>query len=224
MTIKITILAFVFLSLLMGSLNTVSDRSYHPEFTSNSSGLGFGIAYAYPPGVGILSSSKNCVSCHKNNGPWRDDNNLIVDIIDKETQRSLRQPDGSFLISTRRYEAKTVYTIIGSRKKQDLAQPDKNSWLYIDTTTLGKNTLSKFAPGWEVNLPLSCRITGDEVKGYENSTLTSLPMTLRPLTDAHDGPLMLQVLLSKGDAAKQNTSSMLASYFERTVHLRIDEE
>jgi len=39
-------------------------------------------AFAYPPAVGILAKSKNCLACHVNNGPWKDDKSTIIDIID----------------------------------------------------------------------------------------------------------------------------------------------
>ena len=70
-------------------------------------------AMAYPPAVGLVGKAKNCLSCHANNGPWLDDKRLIIDIIDKETQKSLKQSDGGFLITVKRGEIKTVLTVIG---------------------------------------------------------------------------------------------------------------
>jgi len=223
MKIKILLLTLgLFVISVVGTI-LAPDPGYHTEFHPKLASLGISQAEAYPPGVGILTKSRNCVSCHQNNGPWKDDDNTIIDIIDKDTRQSLKQPDGSFLIVTERYKAKTVYTILGSKNQQGIPRPEKNGWIYIDTTTINKNTLSKFAPGWEVDLPLSCRIAGDKVDGFEDATLTSLPMTIRPLTDARDSRLMLQGMLSRGKAEKQNTGQMLASYFERTVYLKIKE-
>ena len=55
-----------------------TENFYHHGFSEkqNSSGM----AYAYPPAVGILSNSKNCMGCHSNNGPWKEDNKLIINI------------------------------------------------------------------------------------------------------------------------------------------------
>ncbi len=61
-------------------------------------------AAAYPPAVGIIGKAKNCLACHVNNGPWMDDGAIIIDVVDKETKRSLKQPDGSFLIQAKRGE------------------------------------------------------------------------------------------------------------------------
>ena len=38
--------------------------------------------FAYPPAVGIIGKSKNCLACHVNNGPWRDEGSTIIDILD----------------------------------------------------------------------------------------------------------------------------------------------
>jgi len=47
--------------------------------------------FSYPPSVGILGNAKSCMSCHVNNGPWSDEDKTIIDILDKETMKSLRQ-------------------------------------------------------------------------------------------------------------------------------------
>ena len=99
--------------------------------------FGISAAYAYPPAVGILSNSKNCMSCHTNNGPWKDENKFIIDILDKETKKSFKQPDGSFLIEAKRWEQKTVLTVIGKKKDKSVAEPYRNAWLYIDPATIG---------------------------------------------------------------------------------------
>ncbi len=179
-------------------------------------------ASAYPPGVGILGKAKNCLDCHLNNGPWKDDANTIIDILDRETKKSFKQPDGSFLIEVRRGEIKTVLTVIG-RKKEDTAEaPYRNAWLYVDPKTIESTSLSKFAPGWEVNLPMSCRIVGDPLEGYEGAKITALPMSIRPSDAAQDAELTLQVMLTKGESVKgQPKEGMIGSYFERKVKLRV---
>ncbi|MFQ5870247.1 MAG: hypothetical protein ACE5JC_10135, partial [Candidatus Zixiibacteriota bacterium] len=68
---------------------------------------------AYPPAVGILGKSQNCLSCHVNNGKWVDGGDLIIDVIERDTRSSLRQRDGSFLLTARRGQAVTVLTVIG---------------------------------------------------------------------------------------------------------------
>ncbi len=191
---------------------------YHPEFNKNKST--FGAAYAYPPAVGILSNSKNCISCHANNGPWKDDSKIIIDILDRETKKSFKQPDGSFLIETKRGEQKTVLTVIGRKKDNSIAAPYRNAWLYIDPATIGTNSLSKFPPGWDVNLSISCRLVGDNLPGYEDADITSLPMTIQPLSNAEDAEIQLQVMLTKGESVKGNAQEgMLGNYFEKKVKL-----
>jgi hypothetical protein len=197
-----------------------TENFYHPEFRKkqNSSGM----AYAYPPAVGILTNSKNCLSCHTNNGQWNDDEKTIIDILDKDTKKSFKQPDGTFLIETKRWEQKTVLTVIGRKKDNAIPVPYRNAWLYIDPTTIGTNSLSKFAPGWDVNLPISCRLVGDKLPGYENADITSLPMTIQPLSNAKDAEMQLQVMLTKGESMKGNAQEgMSGNYFERKVILRV---
>lgn len=197
-----------------------TENLYHPEFLKkqNSSGM----AYAYPPAVGILTNSKNCLSCHTNNGQWNDDEKTIIDILDKDTKKSFKQPDGTFLIETKRWEQKTVLTVIGRKKDNAIPVPYRNAWLYIDPTTIGTNSLSKFAPGWDVNLPISCRLVGDKLPGYENADITSLPMTIQPLSNAKDAEMQLQVMLTKGESMKGNAQEgMSGNYFERKVILRV---
>ncbi len=212
-----TFIAFagIMLSIFLAQL-TLNDHFYHPEFNQNS----YGVAYAYPPAVGILSNSKNCVSCHVNNGPWNDDDKTIIDILDKDTKESLKQPDGSFMIEAKRGEQRTVLTVIGRKKDNSIAAPYRNAWLYIDPSTIGTATLSKFAPGWDVNLPMSCRIVGDKLPGYDDADITSLPMTVQPLDDAKNTELQLQVMLTKGESVKGNAQEgMLGNYFEKKVRL-----
>lgn len=180
-------------------------------------------AYAYPPAVGILGTAKNCLACHVDNGPWKDDARTIVDILEQESKHSLRQPDGNFLIEAKRGQARTVLTVIGRTSGDELA-PHRNAWLYVDPKTIGTKTLSKFAPGWDVNLPMSCRIAGDALPGREGAKLTVLPMTIRPTDAAQDAKVVLQVMLTEGESIKGNPrEGMIGNYFERQVLLRVVE-
>ncbi|MBI3920870.1 MAG: hypothetical protein HY318_05570 [Armatimonadetes bacterium] len=179
-------------------------------------------ARAYPPAVGITGSAPNCLTCHANNGPWTDEAKVIIDVVDKERGNSLKQADGSFLIEAKRNETKTVMTVIGWPKKDAAPAPYRNAWLFVDPTTLKKSSLSKFAPGWEVNLPMSCRRVGDAAKGFEKANVTALPLAVRPTDAARDAELDLQVMLTKGESVKGNAKEgMLGNYFVRTVRLRV---
>jgi hypothetical protein len=194
--------------------------NYHPEFTETSlSGSLITTANAYPPAVGILGNAKNCMSCHVSNGPWNE-NQTIIDIIDKSTGKSLRDAEGNFSIEVPRYEAKTLVTIIGREKGDGQHAPYRNAWLFIDPTTIGSNSLSKFAPGWETNLPMSCRIVGDKIEGYDGASITALPMTIRATDAARAAELQLQVMLTKGESIKGKAAEgIVGNYFERKVKL-----
>ncbi|MFZ6010365.1 MAG: hypothetical protein ACOYXT_08440 [Bacteroidota bacterium] len=200
----------------------LDNDNYHAEFRTPSPSPGLTTAHAYPPAVGILSGSKNCMSCHVNNGPWNDDGKLIVDILDADTKRSVKQPDGSFVIETERWEQKKLLTVIGWLKEKTAPPPARNAWLYIDPSTIGTSSLSKFAPNWDVNLPLSCRLVGDQLPGYENANITSLPMIIQPMSNAQHAELQLQIMLTKGESAKGNAKEgMTSNYFERKVFLKV---
>ena len=182
----------------------------------------FSVVGAYLLGVGILGKAKNCLTCHVSNGPWKDDGSTIIEIIDKETNQSLKQPDGSFLIQTKRGEMKTVLTVIGSSGKAEI--PYRNAWLYIDPRTIESQSLSKFAPGWDVNLPMACRVVGDKWESQPEAKVTVLPMTVRPSDAALDAELILQVMLTKGESVKGKANEgMTGSYFERKVTLKVIE-
>ncbi|MBA4056094.1 MAG: hypothetical protein C0490_15370 [Marivirga sp.] len=219
---KIVVLLIIVYAIVILNSLTTPEQVYHPEFeeAKTSGSIGVSTANAYPPAVGILSNSKNCVACHSSNGPWRDNDSTIIDIIDKTTGKSYKQPDGNFVIEAERNEVKTVLTVIG-RAKGDLAEsPYRNAWIYVDPTTIGTNSLSKFAPGWETNLQLSCRIVGDKIEFFEGAKVTSLPMTIRPTDAARNAELQLQVMLTKGESVKGNPKEgMKGNYFERKVKL-----
>jgi hypothetical protein len=179
-------------------------------------------AYAYPPGVGILSKAKNCLACHANNGPWAAEEKTIIDIIEKDSKKSFRQPDGSFLVQVKRHESLTVRTVIGYKKNDANVAPYRNGWIYVDPTTIESSSLSKFAPGWDVSLQLSCRLVGDNLEGYEDCSLTVLPMTIRPLDAARNAQLILQGMLTRGESVKGKAKEgMVGNYFERKVMLRV---
>lgn len=177
---------------------------------------------AYPPAVGILGESKNCLVCHVNNGPWQDEEKTIIDILDKKTGRPLGQSDGSFLIEAKRGEVRTVLTVIGRRKGKSEETSYRNAWIYVNPERIKSHSLSKFAPGWDVNLPMACRVVGDSLEGFEDADITSLPMSLRPGDDAQDAELILQVMLTKGESVKGKAKEgMKGNYFERIVHLKV---
>lgn len=179
-------------------------------------------AYAYPPGVGILTKSKNCLSCHANNGPWSDEQRIIIDIVEMNSSNSFRQPDGTFLIQVKRNQPLTVRTVVGRKRTSQEPLPYRNAWIYVDPTTIESSSLSKFAPGWESNLQLACRIVGDPLEGYEDAVLTVLPMTIRPSDAARDAQVTLQVMLTRGEAVKgKGKEGMVGNYFERKVSLKV---
>jgi hypothetical protein len=182
----------------------------------------FHSAFSYPPAVGLLGNAKSCMSCHVNNGPWTDEENTIIDILDKETMKSLRQADGTFLLEVQRGKQKTVLTVIGRTKDDSEPSPYRNAWIYVDPARIGTNSLSKFAPGWGVNLQMSCRVVGDKLNGFEDAQITVLPMTVQPFDDANDSELQLQVMLTKGESVKGDAKSgMLGNYIEREVFLKV---
>lgn len=179
---------------------------------------------AYPPAVGILGDSRDCLACHLDNGPWKDDGTTIIDVVDKETGKSLRQDDGSFLITAKRGEVKTVLTILGSKRNEDRQAPYRNAWLYVDPSMIGASSLSSFAPGWNVNLPMACRIVGDKWDESLDADLTALPMSIRPTDAARDAEIVLQVMLTRGASVKGNAEEgLIGNYFERKIFLRITE-
>ncbi|MEE9555057.1 MAG: hypothetical protein V3W18_12240 [candidate division Zixibacteria bacterium] len=179
---------------------------------------------AYPPAVGILGKSPTCLSCHVDNGSWLDGPDLIIDIIDKKTGKSLKQPDGSFLLTSKRGTAVTITTVIGYRTSDKNLVPYRNAWLYTDPDRIESSSLSKLPPGWEANLPMACRIVGDKLESHPDAFLTALPMTIRPTDAASDGTVTLQVMLTAGESVKGNAKKgLIGNYFERTLYLKIIE-
>ncbi len=179
-------------------------------------------AVAYPPAVGIVGKSRSCTDCHANNGQWKDEAKTIIDIIDAKTRRSLRQPDGRFLLSVERGKTRKVITVIGRQAGDKKSPPTRNSWLYVDPTRIKTASLSKFAPGWDVNLPMSCRVVGDKVPEYPGAAVTAASMIVRPGDAAQDAELELQVMLTTGRSAKGNPDKWLkANYFVRKLQLNV---
>lgn len=179
-------------------------------------------ARAYPPAVGLVGKAKNCLSCHINNGLWEDDDSLIIDIIDKKSQKSLKLPDGSFLVEAKRGEIKTLLTVIGRKGEDSEEIPYRNAWLYVDPNTIETSSLTKFAPGWNVNLPMACRIVGDNLDIYKDSNITVLPMSIRPTDTAINANLTLQVMLTKGESVKgKPKEGMIGNYYKRIVKFKV---
>lgn len=178
-------------------------------------------ALGYPPAVGILGESRNCAACHESNGPWKDDAGLIIDLLDKGTGKSLKQADGTFLIAAKRNEPMTLLTVIGSRKASGAPPSHRNAWLYIDPQLIkDRAAMSKFGPGWEVNLPMSCRLVGDACEAYPDDPVTALPLTVRPGPEAKDAEIELQVMLTTGESVKGKAKEgLVSSYFERKVKI-----
>ena len=180
------------------------------------------LAAASPPAVGIIGNSRSCISCHANTGPWTAGPDLIVDLIDKETQQSLRQPDGSFLVTTKRGTAATAIAVIGYRGMTPEQSPHRNGWIFVDSTTIGTSSLSKFAPGWEISVPYGCKISGDSIAAYPGAAVTTAPISIRPTETAQDADVTFQTLMTSGEPVKGKPKSGLTSnYHARIVHLRI---
>ena len=179
-------------------------------------------AGAYPPAVGIGGKSRSCTVCHAETGPWQDEENTIVDILDGSTRSSLRQPDGRFLLKVARGEIRTVITVIGRAAGDEAPPPVRNAWLYIDPSRIETGSFSKFAPGWDVTLPLSCRVVGDDVPEYPGAAVTALPMKVRPGDSAQDCELELQVMLTSGESTKGNPNAWLkGNYLVRKLALDV---
>ncbi len=184
----------------------------------------FLVADAYPPGVGVTSKSRDCTTCHRDNGPWADETNTIIDVLDSKTKLSLLQPDGTFLIDVSRGQTRTVLTVIGRTADDTTSPPRRNAWSYVEPSQIETSSLSKFAPGWEVTLPMSCRLVGDSTDTYPKAKVTSLPMTIRPGDGARDAVLDLQVMLTGGDVIKgKGDEGLILNYYLRTVRLHVVE-
>ena len=182
----------------------------------------FGLVWAYPPAVGITSKSKSCLACHASNGPWQDEKNTIIDIIDKKSKTSLKQPDGTFLISAHRGETKELLTVIGRKATDTKEPPYRNGWILVDPDRIEGNSLSKFASGCAGDLPAGCCLVGGALEGYEGANITALQFTLRPSDEARDAQLSWQIMLTKGESVKGKAKEgMTGNYYEKKVILRV---
>jgi len=181
-------------------------------------------ASAYPPAVGVLGKARNCMACHDNDGPWKDDENLIVDLLDQETGESLRQSDGSFLISAKPQQKRTVLIVVGRAKGDTAPVPNRNGWIFVDPAQISVVHLGpKFSPGWEADLTMSCRLVGDTHKAYPGATISVLPMTVRPLGWANDAEIEWQILMTSGESVKGDAKEgLVQNYFERKVRLTVE--
>lgn len=180
-------------------------------------------AIAYPPAVGIMGKADDCLSCHVNNGPWIEDDALVIDILDKETRQSLKQPDGSFLIEVARNKNKTVLCVIGHVTKDLSPPPSRNGWIFFDPKTVNKLILSKFLAGWEVNATYGCRLVGDKLELYSGAALTVTTMTIKPTERAENGTITWMLALTAGDPPKGKPAvGMLGNFYEYRVKLRIE--
>ena len=180
------------------------------------------VAVAYPPAVGIGGKSPSCTVCHADTGPWGDESRTIVDVLDGKTRESLRQPDGRFLLRVPRGQIRTVITVIGRTADDEAPPPVRNAWIYVDPTRIATSSFGKFAPGWDVTLPLSCRIVGDKVPEYPGAAVTALPMKIRPGDTAQDTELELQVMLTKGESTKGNPDDwLIANFVTRKLVLEV---
>ena len=178
-------------------------------------------AAAYPPGVGTITKQRTCTGCHINNGKW-DEQRTIIDVVDATTKKSFKDQDGVFRIDVPRGQTLTVLTVIGRAKGDTAPPPRRNAWAYVDPTQIDTAVFSKFAPGWDVTLPMSCRIVGDKLDGFNGTQLTVLPMTVRPTDAARDANVELQVMLTAGESVKADPKKgMLGNYFVRKVVLRV---
>ncbi len=117
-----------------------------------------------------------------------------------------------------------MLTVIG-RMNEESSPPERNAWLYVDPSQIKTSALSKFAPGWDVNLPMACRVVGDKINMYAGSHITVLPMTIRPGDAARDSELELQIMLTSGMSKKGSaTEGLTSNYVMRKVHLEVRDD
>lgn len=179
------------------------------------------VSFAYPPAVGVTGNSPNCLSCHVENGPWEDDDMAAVDILDKATGKSLRQGDGSFMLSAHRNEPKTIMVVLGRRAGDTEEPPTRNGWIFVDHQA---STMTKFPEGWQANVQFGCRVVGDTMTGFEGARVTIAPMTLVAGEDARDAELTLHAMISKGTGVKGKAKEgLISNFLDRKLKLKIIE-
>jgi hypothetical protein len=139
-----------------------------------------------------------------------------------KTKSSTRQQDGTFLISVPRGQTQQFITVIGRTATDTLTPPERNGWAYVDQTQIGLPVLSKFAPGWEIDLPMSCRTVGDTISVYKGDHVTVVPMNLRPSDGALTADVELQLMLTSGDSVKgKPKEGLVANYHVRRIRLAV---
>lgn len=170
------------------------------------------------PTAPIVGRQTSCLNCHKNTGPWTDEAKTIIEMLDSQTGESLKQKDGSFLITVKRNEIKTVQVVFGVTGDVEKA-PECISWCFVDPIEQKQSSdaSNKFAPHWEVNAQYGGRFVGDKVKGYETHKIVASTMSLRPTEKAKDGKLVLQVLFPIA------FRGLDGNYFEKQVTLKLIE-
>ena len=178
---------------------------------------GFNSAVFPWPGVPLEGRQKTCLSCHINTGPWNDEEKTIIEILDPKTGTSFKKPDGSFAIPVKKGEERRVLVVLGVEPTYSWI-PEWTAWLFVHPEALQKDPESspKFAPNWEVNRAFCGKRLGESVKGFEEKKVASITMTIRPLKDAKDETVLLQVFFKSGDRTK------VGNYFERKVLLQVE--
>jgi len=173
------------------------------------------VVYGWPA-ASLESRHKNCMGCHQSAGFWTDTSKIVIDIIDPASKESFRKSDGSFEIPVKRGSERRVKSIFGVKPGVQFP-PDMVGWLYVFPPALesAHESALKFAPGWEVNRPFCGKRLVEQVDGYPGDKLAAITMTIRPLDNAQDTTVNLQVLL------KSLARGLAADYFERSVRLVI---
>ena len=168
------------------------------------------------PAASLENREANCMVCHTAAESWTDTSKLVIDIIDPKTGESFRTPDGSFEISVQRGSERRVKSVFGVAPGYRFP-PEMVGWLYVspDMLETAHESDMKFAPGWQVNRPFCGKRLVEKVDGYPGEKLAAITMTLRPLPEATDAVISLQVLL------KSFARGLDGDYFERVVRLRV---
>lgn len=168
------------------------------------------------PAASLQSRDRDCTSCHQAADSWTDTARVIIDIVDPQTGTSYEAADGAFDIAVRRGEELRVKSVFGVRQGHQFP-PEMVGWLYASPALLKKAPESdpKFAPGWQVNRSFCMKRLVEEVKGFPGNQLAAVPMTIRPLDNAEDATISLQVLF------KSSARGLAGDYFERDVRLRV---
>lgn len=170
-------------------------------------------AYGWPA-ASLESRHKNCMGCHTSAGSWTDTSMIVIDIVDPVSKESFRKADGSFEIPVKRGAERRVKSIFGMKPGVRFP-PDMVGWLYVFTPALesAHESALKFAPGWEVNRPFCGKRLVEQVDGCPGDKLAAITMTIRPLENAQDTTVDLQVLF------KSLARGLAADYYERSVRL-----